>query len=153
VQTATHIFGLALEMSRAFAPRIHYRQEGTMRSRSGLTFSRRETTQARRAYRTFSTCRRYSELDLHAAMGRIVTQHQHDNSPDCAALQASREICKYGNENAVCEKLRHWPATPTATRRPFAHRHFKPHDKPDAGAWRAIVSTKRIHGGKYAAIA
>jgi hypothetical protein len=26
-------------------------------------------------------------------MGRIVTQHQHDNSPDCAALQASREIC------------------------------------------------------------
>ena len=59
----------------------------------GTGFSRRETTQARRAYRTFSTCRRYSELDLHAAMGRIVTQHQHDNSPDCAALQASREIC------------------------------------------------------------
>jgi hypothetical protein len=38
VQTATHIFGLALAMSRAFAPRIQYRQEGTMRSRSGLAF-------------------------------------------------------------------------------------------------------------------
>ncbi|MFM7306250.1 MAG: hypothetical protein ACKO4X_23340, partial [Alphaproteobacteria bacterium] len=31
-QTATHIFGLALAMSRAFAPRIQHRQEGTMAS-------------------------------------------------------------------------------------------------------------------------
>jgi hypothetical protein len=38
VQTATHIFGLALAMSSAFAPRIQNRQEGTMRSRSGLAF-------------------------------------------------------------------------------------------------------------------
>jgi hypothetical protein len=32
VQTATHIFGLALAMSSAFAPRIQNRQEGTMAS-------------------------------------------------------------------------------------------------------------------------
>jgi hypothetical protein len=38
VQTATHIFILTLEGSRAFAPRIQNRQEGTMRSRSGLAF-------------------------------------------------------------------------------------------------------------------
>lgn len=49
-------------------------------------------TQARRAYRTFSPCRRYSELDLLVAMGRIVTQHQHDNFPDCEALQAARGL-------------------------------------------------------------
>jgi hypothetical protein len=30
VQTATHIFGLALAMSSANAPRIQNRQEGTM---------------------------------------------------------------------------------------------------------------------------
>jgi hypothetical protein len=30
LQTATHIFGLALAMSSAFAPRIQNRQEGTM---------------------------------------------------------------------------------------------------------------------------
>jgi hypothetical protein len=34
VQTATHIFGLALAMSSAFAPRIQYRQEGTMSSKA-----------------------------------------------------------------------------------------------------------------------
>ena len=38
VQTATHIFGLALAMSSATAPRIQNRPEGTMRSRSGLAF-------------------------------------------------------------------------------------------------------------------
>ena len=38
VQTATHIFGLALAMSSAFAPRIQNRQEGTMRSKSRLAF-------------------------------------------------------------------------------------------------------------------
>jgi hypothetical protein len=42
VQTATHIFGLALAMSSANAPRIQNRQEGTMRSRSGLAFFERE---------------------------------------------------------------------------------------------------------------
>jgi hypothetical protein len=34
VQTATHIFGLALEMSRANAPRIQNAQEGTMSSKA-----------------------------------------------------------------------------------------------------------------------
>jgi hypothetical protein len=34
VQTATHIFGLALALPRAFAPRIQYRQEGTMSSKA-----------------------------------------------------------------------------------------------------------------------
>jgi hypothetical protein len=38
VQTATHVFGLALAMSSANAPRIQNAQEGTMRSRLGLAF-------------------------------------------------------------------------------------------------------------------
>jgi hypothetical protein len=86
-----YFFSGASEVARVCSP--HTKSPGrnhAIEIRTG--FSRKETTQARRAYRTFSTCRRYSELDLHAAMGRIVTQHQHDNSPDCAALQASREI-------------------------------------------------------------
>jgi hypothetical protein len=34
VQTATHIFGLALAMSSANAPRIQIAQEGTMSSKA-----------------------------------------------------------------------------------------------------------------------
>ena len=41
VQTATHIFGLALAMSSANAPRIQNRQEGTMSSKATVAWEPR----------------------------------------------------------------------------------------------------------------
>ncbi|MFO0186336.1 MAG: hypothetical protein ACK55J_06880, partial [Alphaproteobacteria bacterium] len=72
--------------------------------------------------------------------------------PDVQIPRASSDY-KHSNENSVGKMLRHRSATPTATRRSFAHRHLKPHNKPDAGVWRVIISAKRIHGGEYVAIA
>ena len=63
--------------------------------------------------------------------------------PRCQSEVHCRNAQCY-DDDAACDRLRHWPAAPTLPSRPFAARHLKTHYEPRNRARSALMDAQRV---------